>query len=411
MVTKEFDKVIGKPPSTYDYQVIIGPEHRRLKAPIRWTFYVTGEKIESAVLRLGYNHRGIEKAFEQRTWIQNLYLVERVCGVCSNAHQLAYVCVCEKLANLYDEVPERAKFLRVLALELERVHSHILYYGVLAHDASFDSFFHLAWRDREIVMDLLEKITGSRVTSAFATMGGTRRDIAPEQANEYIQDLKTLRRKVEDHKNWVEKKRSFNSRLRGVIPLSREDALKFSAVGPTARACGVPWDIRKDDPFEIYDQIPFDRVVYHGGDLYDTLRVRLDETLVSINMCIWLLENMPPGDIRLEFPTIIPPNEAVHHVEAARGENIHYGRSNGTAKPDRYKIRAPTLANLPSLCYRLQGAYVADISVAIRSIDPCIGCCERIAIIKAEERKAMLLTTDEIRARGRRFYKHGTSVF
>jgi NADH-quinone oxidoreductase subunit D len=372
---------------------------------------VTGEKIEAAAVRLGYNHRGIEKAFEQRTWIQNLYLVERVCGVCSNAHQLAYVCVCEKLANLYDEVPERAKFLRVLILELERVHSHILYYGVLAHDAAFDSFFHLTWRDREIVMDLLEKITGSRVTSAFATMGGARRDIAPEQANEYIQDLKTLRKKVEGHKNWVEKKRSFNSRLKGVIPLSREDALKFCAVGPTARASGVPWDVRKDDPFEIYDQIPFDRVVYHGGDLYDTLRVRLDETLVSINMCIWLLENIPPGDIRLEFPTIIPPNEAVHHVEAARGENIHYGRSNGTEKPDRYKIRAPTLANLPSLCYRLQGAHVADIPVAIRSIDPCIGCCERIAIIKTEERKAMLLTPDEIRARGRRFYKHGTSIF
>ncbi|MFQ5980734.1 MAG: nickel-dependent hydrogenase large subunit [Candidatus Heimdallarchaeota archaeon] len=412
-VEEEFDGAVGTPPAAGDYRVIVGPQHPTHKEPMRWTFYVTGEKIEAVGLRLGYNHRGIEKAFEQRTWLQNLYLAERLCGICSNAHQLAYVNVCEKLANLYDEVPERAKYLRVLVHEMERIHSHLLYYGVLAHDAAFDSFWHLVWRDREIIMDLCEKITGNRVNYAFPTMGGARRDVTPEQAREYIQDLKILRKKVEGHKKWAEKERTFYVRLKDVVPLSREKALKYCAVGPTARASGVPWDVRKDDPFEVWDKLDWKRVVYHGCDLYDTMRVRIDETFQSIDQCIqcleWLQDN--PGDIRIRFPARIPPNEVVHHVEAQRGEDIHYGRSNGTAQPDRYKIRAPTLANLPSLCYRLKGAYVADIPVAIRSIDPCIGCCERIAIVKTDERKVMLMTTDEIRARGRRFYKHGSPIF
>ena len=154
-----------------DYSISVGPQHPTHKEPIRFHFFVNGENIENVDLRIGFNHRGIEKALEMNSWTQNLYLIERICGICSAAHQLAYTITAEKIAGIEDEIPERANWLRVLIAEFERIHSHILWYGVLAHDAGYDMMFHISWRDREVIMDLLEKMTGNRVNYSIQAIG------------------------------------------------------------------------------------------------------------------------------------------------------------------------------------------------------------------------------------------------
>lgn len=379
-------------PEKFDYKIHVGPSHPTHKEPIRFTFYLRGEHIEKVDLRIGHNHRGIEKALEARTFVQNLLLVARLSGMASNAHQFAYVQNIEKCADLYHEVPERAHWLRVIASELERIQSHMLWYGQLAHDAGFNTLWHTVWRDREIVMDMLEKWTGNRVNYAICSFGGVRRDLSEELRSEFVESIKKLRNYVESHKKIAESEKTYYVRLRGVAVLSRDDALRYCAVGPTARASGVSTDIRFDDPYAVYGELKkasFDRVVYNNGDVLDTNRVRLDETLVSCDMVLYCLENLPTGEYRMneEFPRELAPNESIQRIEAQRGEEIHYVRSNGTDKPDRYKISTPTFANLPALKHRLLGCKAADIPVAIRSIDPCIACAERVIIVDAKSSK------------------------
>ncbi|MHA2363185.1 MAG: hydrogenase large subunit [Candidatus Hodarchaeales archaeon] len=369
-----------------DYAMVVGPQHPTNKEPIRFTFHIEGETIQDVDVRVGFNYRGIEKAFEARSWNQNLYLAERICGICSNAHQLAMGEVVEKCARI--AAPERAKYIRIILAELERVHSHILWYGVLAHDAGYDSLFHITWRDREIVMDVLELISGNRVNYSMISLGGVRRDITPEQAEKIAKDMKELRKRVKKHEKMLISETSFVKRLADVAPLSYDKAKRYSAVGPTIRAAGVKHDLRKDDPTpSAYKDMPFDIRTGSTGDVYDTLRVRIDETYDSIDMIIHALDQLPSGDISTKFPTRVPLGEAFVHVEAPRGEDYHYVRSQGGTSPYRYRVRAPTLQNLPSLVERLKGVQIADIPVGIRSIDPCIGCMERVTFIKPSGKK------------------------
>jgi len=397
-------------PEREDFSIPIGPQHPTHKEPMRWTCHVRGEYIVDVDLRLGFNHRGMEKAFEARTWIQNLYLAERLCGICSSIHQFLFCANFEKLHGKYDEVPDRAKYLRMLMLEMERIHSHMLWYGVLAHDAGFDTLWHITWRDREIIMDMCEIMSGNRVNYAFPTLGGARRDVDDRMRDRFLPMLKDLRAKVVYHRDVSEKERSYRARLENVGVLSREDALRFCAVGPTARASGVGVDIRKDDPYEHYDEIPWNKIVYHNGDVYDTMRVRLDETVDSIDMCTYILENLPPGDIRLKLPNRAPQSETITRGEAPRGEDIHYARGNGTDKPERYRIRPPTMANVLSTVHRLKGMQIADIPVVIRSIDPCIGCTERVAFVNVSTGDTTVMTSDELAAKALRRYKYGRPI-
>ena len=371
-------KIIDKKPrelceNQYDYSFSIGPQHPTHKEPVRFQFFVEGENIKDVAFRIGFNHRGIEKAIEMNNWTQNLYLIERICGICSGAHQIAYVTTAEKIAKITNEIPERALFLRVLIAELERIHSHILWYGVLAHDAGFDLMFQLTWRDREIVMDILEKLSGNRVNYSYQTIGGVRRDINIDYIPEVIKDLKQLKDRVQEHYRILEKEKSFTERLIDIGYLSREDAIKYNAVGPCARSAGMMFDARKNEPYAAYKNIPFKIFTRKEGDIYSNMLVRLDETLESIDMCLYVLENLPAGEIAIKVKARLPDGEASTRVEAPRGEDYHYIRSLGGTNPDRYKVRAPTLANIPSLIERFKSMQVADIPMIIRSIDPSIG--------------------------------------
>ena len=262
-----------------DYSISVGPQHPSLEEPIRFVFHIEGETVKNVDVRLGFNHRGIEKAFESRTWIQNLYLAERICGICSNAHQLCYVQAVEDCAGISNMISERAKYIRVILAELERIHSHLLWYGILAHNAGFDTIFHYTWRDREIIMDILEEISGNRVNYAMHTIGGVRRDINVIQAQKIIGKLNILRKKILKHQDLMLREKSLISRLKDIAVLSKKDAKRLCVVGPNARASGINQDFRKDYPYAAYDQFSFDIPTTTEGDILDGLIVRLKESL------------------------------------------------------------------------------------------------------------------------------------
>lgn len=357
------------------YQVPIGPQHPALKEPISLRMTLEGEVIRDADIRLGYNHRGVEKIAEQRNWTQNIYLTERICGICSHSHSTCYVQGVEALMEI--EAPRRGQYIRYLVSELERIHSHLLWLGVAAHEAGFDSLFMYSWRDREIVMDILEKISGNRVHYAINTVGGVRRDLDELQVKKILGDIKTLTERTVFYFKIGANEPSFVGRLANVGYLSKEDAVALCAVGPTLRASGVPQDIRRDDPYGIYAEVPFDVCTADTCDVLGRTVVRIKELIESYKICNFLLQNLPAGDIKVKAPRKAKPNEVVSRYEAPRGENIHYIKSNGTDKPERLKVRAPTLGNYAATIAMLKNGFIADIPLIFAAIDPCICCAER----------------------------------
>ena len=358
----------------------IGPQHPALKEPASFRVKVDGEVVVDADLRLGYNHRGIEKGAEARTYVQNMYLMERICGICSNAHLTAFVQGVERLLGI--EPPPRGLFIRCLMGELERVHSHLLWLGVAGHELGFDTFFQYTWRDREVVMDLLEMISGNRVHYAMETFGGVRRDLSKDQISKILEGLAILKTRTEYYANLGTAEPTMVARIAGVGKLPKDVAIATSAVGPTARGSGVAIDVRLDDPYAGFGElIPFNIVVDEGCDVLARVVVRVKELLESYRICEFIVCNLPEGDIRVKAPRKVPAGEVVSRVEAQRGEDIHYIRSNGTDKPERVKVRAPTLANWPSALYMLKGCYVADIPIIVAANDPCMSCTDRMVVL------------------------------
>ena len=388
-----------------EFIIPVGPQHPALKEPANFTFKVDGEHVVDVEPRIGYNHRGIEKAMESRTYIQNLYLVERICGICSNAHQTCYTQNVEEVLGM--EIPERAKYIRVLVAELERIHSHLLWLGVAAHEIGFDTLFYYVWRDREVVMDMLEEISGNRVNYAMPTIGGVRRDVAAQMIPQYLKMLDVLEERTKFYKNVCATERTVLIRAEGVGYLSKEDAIRLSAVGPNLRASGVASDIRAESPYLVYDEIPWKVISYDGGDVLANVLVRVDETFESVNICRYCLEHLPDGPIRVKFSPLgkVPEGEAVSLVEAPRGELVHYIQSRGEDKPYRYKVRAPTLGNIPSVCEKLRGGYIADIPIVLAGIDPCFSCTDRMVFVDENRGKRWEMTGDQLRRYGREWYK------
>jgi len=357
------------------FQIPIGPQHPALKEPISLRMTVDGEVIRDADLRLGYNHRGLEKLAEERTYIQNIYLTERICGICSHSHTTCFVQGAEKLLAV--EPPRRGLYLRFLVAELERVHSHLLWLGVAGHEAGFDSFFMYTWRDREVVMDILEMISGNRVHYATNTMGGVRRDIDEALRTKILDSLGLLRARTAYYLNLGANEPSFVGRLARVGYLSKEDAIALCAVGPTARASGVARDVRKDDPYGVYAEVPFEVCTADSCDVLGRTVVRIKELVQSYNMIEYLLRNLPAGPVAVKAPRRAKPGEVVSRYEAPRGENIHYIKANGSDKPERLKVRAPTLGNYAATLAMLKNGFIADIPLIFAAIDPCICCAER----------------------------------
>jgi len=388
------------------YSIPIGPVHPSLKEPMTFNFEIYGERIEKVNLAPGDNHRGIEFMGMQRNPIQIIYLAERICGICSASHPFAFCKAVENAAGI--EVPERAQYIRVIIAELERIHSHILWAGVAAHELGFDSVLYLSWRAREEVLDLLEYLTGNRINYGVFMIGGVRRDISEEQIpriRETLEYYKDIYGKIEDI---FLKDPTIALRTKNVGVLTKKDAMNFCAVGPTARASGVKKDIRQDQPYSAYADLDVKAItpdVFSGkvnGDVYDRIIVRLLEIVQSIQIIEQCLENMPSGEIVAEKKLVKLLNqlkkakgEGIGRHEAPRGECFHYVKLAEAEVPEVWKARAPTYNNLMTWVPMLLGQQIADIPIVVASIDPCIACMDRVTILnKANDQKSILTKKD-----------------
>jgi NADH-quinone oxidoreductase subunit D len=355
--------------------VPIGPQHPLLKEPLSFMLTVEGERVVDSNLRLGYVHRGIERLCQDQTYIQNLHLVERVCGICSHAHTTAYCLGVEALLGL--EVPSRGSYLRTFLCELERIHSHLLWLGVLAENIGFTTIFMYAWREREIALDIMEELSGGRVTHACNVIGGVRIDIGDDQFYSIVSRLYQLEQRTERLLDVIQHERTLRARTREVGHLSLDQIRAYCVVGPVARASGLNVDLRRDAPYASYGRLHVNVAVRDEGDVWARTLVRTLETIESLRMCRQLLIGLPSGPTSVRAPRRVPPGEAVARVEAPRGELIYYIRSDGTDKPARVKVRTPTLTALITLHDQLQGISTADVSVVLSGVDLCIACADR----------------------------------
>jgi len=389
------------------YSIPIGPVHPSLKEPVTFNFEIYGERIKNVNLAPGDNHRGIEFMGMQRNPIQIIYLAERICGICSASHPFAFCMAVENAAGI--EIPERAQYIRVIIAELERIHSHILWAGIAAHELGFDSVLYLTWRAREEVLDLLEYLTGNRINYGIFIIGGVRRDISKEQVPRIRKTLdyyKDIYGKIEDI---FLNDPTIALRTKNVGVLTKEDALRLCAVGPTARASGVNKDIRQDQPYAAYADLKVKAITPDiltgvvNGDVYDRIIVRLLELVQSIQIIEQCLENMPSGEIITEKKLVKLLNqlkkakgEGIGRHEAPRGECIHYVKLNESELPEVWKARAPTYNNLMTWVPMLLGQQIADIPIVIASIDPCIACMDRVTILNKNNGQKSILTKKDL---------------
>jgi NADH-quinone oxidoreductase subunit D len=386
------------------FVVPIGPQHPALKEPGHFEFTVDGEMVTHASVRLGYVHRGIEKATEQRTWVQDLYLLERICGICSHTHATAFVLGVEKLAGI--PAPPRAQAIRVLVAEMERIHSHLLWLGVAAHEAGFDTLFMYTWRDRETIMDLLEGLTGNRVNYSANVLGGVKFDVDAEQADSIRRGLDFLQERTEHYLEVIRRDEMFLRRTRGIGVMTQAEADEFGVVGPTARASGVARDIRIQAPYAAYDAYPVNLVVEHAGDLEARFIVRVRELLESYRLIRAILDALPEGELSKKLPRRIKSGETISRVEAPRGELFYFIQSGGGDKPTRVKVRTPTLCNLASVLTLVIGHQLADVPMILVGVDPCFSCNDRAVVLKSE-RDEKVWAWEQLRQYGIDFYRKG----
>lgn len=358
------------------YIVPIGPYHPALEEPIHAKLYTEGEVIKDAEVFVGYNHRGIEKLATERNAIQTLVLVERVCGICSHSHALTYAMCVENINGI--EVPKRGQYIRVITAELERLHSHFLWLGIACHIIGHDSMFMHIWDERELVMDLLEKMTGNRVNYAMVTVGGARRDIDDELRRELLEACDKLKAPLDRITEIALTDKTIAMRTKGVGVLPKEDALRMGAVGPHARASGVKVDVRKDAPYSSYEDFDFDVPVVESGDVFARVVVRALECYESIKIIRQALENLPATPINLGNKLIkIQSGQAVCRHEAPRGQLSHMVVGDGSFNNHRVSIHVPSYKNTPTVPFMLRGNTVADAGLIIASIDPCFSCLDR----------------------------------
>ena len=362
----------------------IGPYHPLQEEPEFFTLTVEGERVVDIDVRVGYNHRGIEKISELKTFDQSTFVIERICGICSTSHPFAYTRAVEDIISV--EVPERAKYIRTIIAEGERIHSHLLWLGLAGHFLGYNTVYMWAWKLREEILDVMEILSGNRNHYAMFKPGGIRRDIKAEDITPVINKIDSIVPTLEMLKKAVTDDPVLHARTKGIGILSKEDAINYSALGPTSRASGVARDVRKDSPYGVYDKIGWKMIVTQNGDVFDKVVVRILEVFESIKIMKQCLLNLPEGEIDLNLKDI-PPGEGIGCAEAPRGEVFHYVRSDGTNRPVRHKVRAPTFMNLPTFKATVVGETISDATIILAAIDPCYCCTERMAVRSTKGRK------------------------
>ena len=376
--------------------VPVGPFHTALHEPEHFAVYVDGETIKGCDYRGFMTHRGIEKLCESQVSYNEIpFIAERICGICGSVHATAYSQAVEMAAGIV--IPKRAEYLRVMFLELERLHSHLLWLGVAGHLIGFDTVFMQAWRIREQIMWLSERITGNRKTYGMVIVGGVRRDIDKDTTDDILKVIK----KVEEEVNTIYKSiigdSAVHKRTKGVGYLSKEDAIKWSLVGPVARARGVDIDARRDHPYAAYSELQFNVPVTDTCDVWGTLVVRVLEIFESISIMRQVVDKMPGGETLTSLTEEIPPlKHGISVVEAPRGESVHFVITGEENRPDRWRVRAPTYPNLQAIPAMLIGDQFADFPIIVGSIDPCFSCTDRVEVINVASGNNRIMSKSEL---------------
>ena len=358
------------------YEIPMGPYHPALEEPYKLDMECVGETVKDAKLHIGFNFRGIEHLAETRNYIQVIALMERVCGICSFIHTLTLCQAMEELTGVTP--PPRAKYIRVVMGELERLHSHVLWAGIASKLMGFKTMFMTCFELREKVMDVLQAISGNRVNYSMNRIGGVNRDVEnPLALVEMVNDLeRAMARTVIPI---FTTSTTARARCAGIGVLTHEKAVSCGVVGPVARASGVTQDLRKQAPYAAYGEMEFDVPVEKAGDVRARLFVRALEIMESCRILRQALTGMPGGEINIGEPKFnFRTGTATSRVEAPRGE-VMYSVSwkEGSRNPSRVHVRTPTFVNMPSVRWMVQGARLADTPLIQASIDPCYSCTDR----------------------------------
>lgn len=380
---------------THTYLIPFGPQHPALAEPVHIRLSVDGETVVGAELVLGYNHKGIEKSFEGRWWAKGVYLSERVCGICGNFHTACYCQGIESMMGI--DIPDRAKHIRIIISEIERIHSHMLALGMLAFEIGMDTLFHYMFRDRELAMELQEMLTGNRVHFAMNVIGGARRDINLDQMKVVEEKIENIDGRIRHYIDLFKNDATIKNRMKHVGYLSKRKAKELSPAGPNVRASGIDFDVRESG-YLPYKDLKFKPVTGEGGDVMERSLVRLKECLESVRMIHESILNMPRGEIAVKVPPVIKIDEGketVSRVEAPRGELIYYLRSAGD-KPYRVKIRTPTYQTFHILGDVIGGYRIADVPAIVASLDPCLSCTDRMTIVDTKSGKERIVTKHDI---------------
>jgi len=358
----------------------LGPQHPSTHGVFRAVAVLDGETVVALKPVVGYLHRNHEKIGERNTFLQNMPFTDRLDYFNSMSNNWAYALAVEKLMGI--QVPERAEYLRVIMAELSRIQNHLILIGMLLNDlgAYFTPSLY-AFEERELILDIFEAASGSRMMCNYHRFGGVVRDIPPEA----LQKLKglvydRLPLKVDEFDRLLTENEILVSRLKGVGKLSAEDAIRYSITGPVLRACGVPYDVRRAEPYGIYDRFDFDVAVRYNGDVYDWYLIRLDEIRQSLRILDQAIRQMPEGPVmstKPQYQVRVPPGEAYGRIEAPKGELGFYVVSNGKPNPWRYHVRAPSFVNITALEKMCVGNKIADFVVILGAIDIVLGELDR----------------------------------
>ncbi|MBK9313343.1 MAG: NADH dehydrogenase (quinone) subunit D [Acidobacteria bacterium] len=383
--------------------VSLGPQHPSTHGVLRLELVLDGETVVNAIPDIGYLHTGIEKTMEKEKWQQVVTITCRMDYLNSMGNDLGYCLAVEKLMGV--EVPKRAQDLRVLLTELNRLSSHLVWFGTHAMDLGAMTAFFYAFTERERILDIFECVSGARLHQSYFIIGGVRWDI-PENFPALVRDLlDRFRNFLDECRRLVTGNRIFQRRTKGVGVISKKDAIDWGLSGPTIRGSGVNWDVRKAEPYSGYDTYDFRVPVYHDGDVWSRYLVRMDEMEESVKICYEALDrlkgsgsvmadhpklNLPERDLMKQHIDVmihhfllasegftVPIGEVYQSIESARGELGYYVVSDGAERPYRVRVRAPSYVNLSALPAMVEGQLLADVVAVIGSIDIVLGDVDR----------------------------------
>ena len=357
--------------------VNMGPQHPSTHGVFRVVIWIDGERIVRAEPHIGYLHRGSEKLCEGELYSQVITLFDRLDYVGNLNCELAFVLAAEKLMSI--EVPERAEYIRVILSELNRIASHMLFYGVYGLDVGAMTPVLYGFRERERIQELFESVTGARMMHNYFRIGGVKDDLPADFPTRMHRLMEQLNQGIAECDELLSQNEMFLARTKGIGTVSAEDALDFGITGPALRASGVPEDVRISEPYSIYDRFDFGIPVGTYGDCWDRYYVRMEEMRQSMRIIEQAMEQIEDGPITANVRRIArpPKGEVYVRTESPRGDFAVFLVSDGTDKPYRVKVRAPSFANLQAFKHMLRDAYVADAVVILGSIDIILGEVDR----------------------------------